>query len=423
MKMNHLVGMAVSASAAVAQAGVLDGERGIKYMNERLTLNPYVALSYTYDSNVDSTKHSKAGSQWVINPGANLEYKGESWSLDANVYYQYHAYNRYTHQLNESSYGERLKFNWDTTKAGDKGWKFWFNENFQQIAQDDDMSEHSGRGIGRDRKQFSSDFGIERRFGQHIHAGVNGDYYLLDYDNNVNKYATLYGWNRITLGGQVGYTATRYSDILLAADYQWYDQDNDRDRGSYADGETARGRRIASDSKGWSVMAGVGTHATEKISYKVLAGWSRFEYGGGTKDIDGWTYRVTGNWQVDAKDTLNVMVLGSSYYQPSEREYGSAIKVYNLSVGATKSLVKNKLKATVDLCYRKETHEYTEYSAADYDEDIWTARVGLVYDINRIASVYARLEYQTEETEGGGPRGHEYDYDRWRATVGVRMTY
>ena len=78
---------------------------------------------------------------------------------------------------------------------------------------------------------------------------------------------------------------------------------------------------------------------------------------------------------------------------------------------------------TADLAYRKETHEYTEYAEDDYDEDIWTARVGVTYDVNRYVSVFGRLEYQTEETEGGGARSHEYDYDRWRGTVGVRLTY
>ena len=63
------------------------------------------------------------------------------------------------------------------------------------------------------------------------------------------------------------------------------------------------------------------------------------------------------------------------------------------------------------------------YGEDDYDEDIWTARVGVTYDVNRYVSVFGRLEYQTEETEGGGARSHEYDYDRWRGTVGVSLTY
>ena len=422
MKATYLVPAIAAMTTVAAQAeGV---ERGIKCCNERVTLKPYVSASYTYDSNVDSGKHGKAGSQWIINPGLGAEYNGDNWAVDAAVWYQYHAYNRYTSQLNQSSYGESLKLKWTNAAPDEKGWNVLISERFQQIAQDDDMSNHNGRGMGRDRKELNGEMAVERRINRYLHADLTGDYYLLDYDNNVDKYATLYGWKRLSLGGQLGYTASQWSDILLAANYQWYWQDNDTDRGEWSRGEaSSRGRRVRSDSKGWSVMGGLATHATEKLTYKVLAGWSRFEYGSGTKDIDGWTYQLNGNWQVDAENTLNVSVLGSSYYQPSEREYGSAIKVYNLSAGVRKSLVRNKLHVTADLAYRKETHEYTEYAEDDYDEDIWTARVGVTYDVNRYVSVFGRLEYQTEETEGGGARSHEYDYDRWRGTVGVRLTY
>lgn len=424
MEKTHLVTALTAITAVVAQADSPANERGYKCLGERMTLRPYLAASYTYDSNIDSGKHGKSGSQWIINPGVSADYKSDTWSIDAALWYQYHAYNRYTSQLNQSSFGESLKLKWTNAPANEKGWTVVLSERFQQIAQDDDMSNHNGRGIGRDRKELNGELAIERRINEKLHADLTGDYYLLNYDNNVKKYASLYGWKRLSVGGQLGYAASAWSDILLAANYQWYWQDNDRNRDLASKGDTEpRGRRIASDSKGWSVMAGVGSRATEKLSYKALVGWSRFEYGGGVKSLDGWTYQLSGNWQVDADNTLNVSVLGSSYYQPSEREYGSALKVYNLSVGARKSLVRNTLHATIDLAYRKETHEYTEYAADDYDEDIWTVRFGLTYDINRYMSIYGRIEYQNEETEGGGPRGHVYDYDRWRGTIGVRLTY
>lgn len=425
MNRNHLLGLAVAASASLAQAGWVDGERGIKFLNERLTLNPYVALSYTYDSNVDSSKHSQSGSQWVVNPGANATYAGDRFSVDANVFYRYHAYNRYTRQLNSSSFGESLKFKYDDVGAEMKGWRISFSEDFEQIAQNDDMSSTSGRGIGRDRKQFQAEVDANRRFGQHVHASLQADCYYLDYDNNVKKYAPMYGWSRMTIGGQLGYTASKWSDILLSASYHTYEQDNGRnkDRPFRAEGENTKGRHISSDSEGWSVMAGLGTHATEKISYKVMAGWSHFGYGGGAENVNGWTYRASANWQVDEKNTFNVMLLGASYYQPSERSYGSAVKVYTASLGARKSLVRNKLHATGDFCYRREAHEYAEYAADGYDQDIFTFRVGLTYDINRLLSVYGRLEYVTEESDGHYVRGHRYDYDRIRGTVGLRLTY
>ena len=117
------------------------------------------------------------------------------------------------------------------------------------------------------------------------------------------------------------------------------------------------------------------------------------------------------------------MALGSSYYQPSEREFGSALKVYNMSFGISKSLVRNKLRAAFDIAYRKETHEYTEYEIDNYDEDIWTVRFSLDYRINRLLSIYGRVEYQSEQASGSYRYAGLYDYDRWRATIGLRFTW
>ena len=59
MKATYLVPAIAAMTTVAAQAeGV---ERGIKCCNERVTLKPYVSASYTYDSNVDSGKHGKAG--------------------------------------------------------------------------------------------------------------------------------------------------------------------------------------------------------------------------------------------------------------------------------------------------------------------------------------------------------------------------
>ncbi|MBQ1568959.1 MAG: outer membrane beta-barrel protein [Kiritimatiellae bacterium] len=424
MKKIQLLTMCTVAAAVAAQAAEMDAEqKGFRFINDRLTFSPYVALSYTYDSNIDSSKHSKSGSQWVVNPGIVGVYKDDNWKIDGQVWYQYHAYNRYTSQLNSSSFGEKLSLDWQNAKADEAGWFLKMAESFEQIAQDDDMTDHDGRGIGRDRKQFKFDAILERRVNESLHAGILGNYYYLDYDNDVEKYSTLYGWKRLSLGGQVGYTVNKWMDLIVASDYQWFWQDNDKDSDYHTGDASRRGKRVSSDSRGWSVMGGIQTHATEKLSYRVLAGWSRFEYGNGVDDIDGWTYQVSSKWQIDDENTTSLMLLGSSYYQPSERECGSALKVYTVSLGLAKGLVRNKLRATFDLAYRKETHEYTEYKEDDYDEDIYTARVGLVYQLNRMFSIFGRVEYQTEETSSGGPRSHEYDYDRWRGTVGVRLSY
>ena len=370
--------MVVSASVLTASADVVDRPSGFK-IGERMTLRPYVSLSYTYDSNVDSTKHAKDGSTWVVNPGLGAEYKGDNWELAGRAWYRYHAYNRYSHQLNESSFGENLTFKWADSLPNEKGWSVLLV--------------------------------IERRINEHLHAAVNASYYMLDYDNDVKSYAPLYGWKRILAGGEIGYAASKWTDFILAANYGWYKQDNIPSNIRYSD-----------ESRGWTVMAGFGTRATEKIEYRILTGWSRFEYAeGDADDIDGWTYQVSGKWKIT--DTWNMMLLAASYYQPSEREMCSAIRVDSISWGVAHSMIRGKLNATFDLNYRRETHEYSYTRGYDYDDDIITARLGLNYTLNRFLQIYGRLEYQTDMCDGGNVRGHNYDYDRFRGTVGMRLTY
>ena len=388
-----------------------------------MTLEPYLAVSFTYDSNTDMRKNGREGSQWVVNPGLGFKYKDENWVVDATVWYKYHKYNNYYSQLDSSSYGEKIKWTWSNAVAGGRGFTIGFFEMFEQIAQDDNMSRIGGRGMNRDRKQFQADGYVQRRFSERLHAMVVSDYYLLDYENATDKYAWLYGWKRLQLGLQGGYTLTKWTDFLLTANYQWYWHDNDLDMSDPTTHSSRRGRIVRGDSKGWSVMTGIGTHMTEKLSYRILGGWSNFEYGDGASSLDGWTYQVSADWQVDAANTWHIMALGSSYYQPSEREFGSALKVYNMSFGISKSLVRNKLRAAIDIAYRKETHEYTEYEIDNYDEDIWIARFSLDYRINRLLSVYGRVEYQTEQSSGRYLYGGIYDYERWRCTIGLRFTW
>ena len=420
MKKSHIVAAVAVAASAVSFAEATR-EAHFQYLNNRLTLRPYLSLSYTYDSNVDSTKHSQDGSQWVVQPALEASYLDDNWKVDGKVWYNYHAYNRYTHQLNSSSYGELLSLTWANSRPDEAGWLFKFVERFQQIAQDDDMSNHGGRGIGRDRKQFNTEGLLERRINERLHGAVNASYYLLDYENDVHKYASLFGWKRAVVGGELGYAVNGWMDFLVAADYQWYWQDNDT---KYGAGESSSYRhRVYSDSRGWSLMGGIATRATEKLSYRLLGGWSRFEYGDGAKDIDGWTYRANADWQIDDDNTWHVMLVGASYYQPSERERGSAIKVYHFGAGTSKSLVRRTLRATFDLNYRKETHEFTQNATDDYDTDIWTTRVALIYRLNNIASIFGRVEYQSQYCTGGRIRNNAYDYDRWRGTVGVTLSY
>lgn len=416
MNIKHLVVVTLAGLSIAATADVMDRPQGIK-IGERMTLKPYVGLSYTYDSNIYSkkTKTGKFGKKdssiWHVDPNLDLIYLGDSWSLMGSVWYKYNAYSRDSSHNNKSSYGERLKFDWTDSKSDEAGWRVLLSEKFEQITQDDDMNS-GGRGVGRDRKEFNGDGTIERRLNQYWHLAALGNYYMIDYDNTANNSSSYYGWKRAVIGGEGGYAPTKWTDFILHANYQWYWQDN---AGSKV------GNRIRDNSRGYTVMGGLATHATEKITYRLLGGWSRFEYGGnGGHDVNGFTYQGSVNWQIS--QTLHFMALATSYYQPSEYEVGTANRVDALSFGVGKSLVRGKVNATGDIAYRHESREYSLNDNYDYEEDIWTFRVGVNYVINRFITTFSNIEYQTCDV-GGKKKNAPESYDRFRFTVGLRLTY
>ena len=117
------------------------------------------------------------------------------------------------------------------------------------------------------------------------------------------------------------------------------------------------------------------------------------------------------------------MLLATSYFQPTEREFGSSQRVDSLSWGIAHAMVQGKLHATADIAYRREGREYTAVSEYDYDLDIYTGRLGLTYILNRYLQFFGTIEYRQSISEGNSSRGDHYDYDRYRATLGLRFTY
>lgn len=413
MKVKRAIFVLFAVGVSAVQAEVLDRSGGLK-IGQRMTLRPYVSLDYTYDSNNDQQKDGTAVSSWAVNPGLNLTYNAETWNLTAGVFYRYLAYNKYVRSLNENNYGENVTFNWSSSQGGTKGWSLMLTERYQKICEDDDLTRNNGYGLWRDRQEFNVGAVLQRRFNDRFHGDINASYYYLDYDNDPRRYAALYGWDRWTVGVEAGYAMSKWMDLLVAGSYQGYTQDNGNDLTGYGKS------RYSDDSKGWTVHGGFGSYFTERISYRVMTGWSQFEYSDGADDINGWTYSVSGNWKMS--DTWNMMLLATSYYQPSEREYGCANRVDSISWGIGHSMIRGKLRAKFDIAYRRETREYSSQGTWDYDEDILSTRFGLDYTINRFLAVYGRLEYQGcwfSDDVGY----YDRDYNRLRGTIGFRLTY
>ena len=400
--------IATISCAGLASAELIDRAPGLP-IGSRMTLRPYVSLSYTYDTNVDSDKTEENGSSWIVAPAFDLDYNSENWNAIARVWYQYHAYNGYSDQLNTSSYGQSLDIDWKKLDAQGKGWMLTLSERFVSISQDDDMTSYNGRGLGRDRMIVQTDAMLAHNFTDKFHMAVNAGYYMLDYDNDMYRYGPLYGWERASVGGQIGYTLSKWTDLLFGASYQWYWHDNV---------EAGMGD-VPDASNGWTVSAGIGSQISEKIKYRALLGWSRYESSRMISTRDNAVYSLSAQWTIT--DTLKFMLLGSSFYHPSEVDYASSTFSSTLSAGLAKSFVRGKITGTVDLAYRHEENESANPNSNwNFDEDILISRIGLNYRVNRFVSAFGRVEYQlSDSTDNEG----WYDYDRWRATFGMRFSY
>ena len=410
-------------SAQSAHAEVLDRPTGIK-IGDRMTLRPFVSMSLTYDSNPRSRNgdsFENGDCLWTIAPSLSLAYNAENWALLLSGYYNYRQYFKNENQeYNSHNFGEDLRWNWADSSGMEKGWSLIIGQSYKQITMADDMVLADGSNYSSDSRQFQFSGAIQRRFNEKVHADLNASYYWLDYLNDKQSTGAYYGWDRWTAGAEVGYAASKWTDIILSGAYQGFQQDNAE---NLRLGTDYAGQDIGDTSVGYTFQAGLGSLLTDRISYRLLAGWSRFEYGDNADAANGFVYTASGNWKIG--ETWNTMILASSYYQPSERQYATQSRVDAISWGLAKVMIRGKLRATLDLRYRRETHEYTIDTASDNDYilNIVTGRIGANYTFNRFFSFFAYLEYQKSMNDHSDERYGAYDYDRFRATIGAALSY
>ena len=408
----YLTGLTVATfsviPALIAGESVADKPQGFRFFNQHLTIKPYVALSYTYDSNVDTTRHAESDSIFCIQPGADFEWKGERWALVGSLWYRRNAYCEYANEMGENSWGESLAYKWTTSKQNERGWSLVLAEKYRYTDQSDALGSGDGRGIWRDREALDVSGVIQRRFTERLHAEVMAQYNWLDYKNDTGKYAPLYGWSEWSVGAQAGYAASKWTDFLVAGGYSHYTQKKGRGYRNYSN-----------DSQVWTIQAGLGTHATEKITYRALMGVSWLEYGGHANADCGWTYSLDANWRITRQ--LQASALGKSYYQPSERTVGQAIKVYSLSGGLSYLTLGDKMTLTANVAWRYEDTCYNDRYLGygnNFDETILSFRFGADYVINRWMSVFAAFTWEEEWCDV-----KTYGYDRFRGTIGMRFHY
>ena len=385
---------------------------GFKFNN--LTVSPFVNLDYAYDSNVDYDKESLGDSILEVNPGVDLAYKGNDWGLTANSWFSYNKYINYT-TLDALRYGDHVNFYKET--AG--GWRLVLGQSYLKSSQNDSIID-GGRGLWRNRDELGFNGALSYQASQKTSVTLTGMYNDLNYINDPantpvprRKYASdLYGWSEWALGLELAHKITEKSNLLLNGGYQNYISDG------------ANG--ISSASTGYSLMAGFGSSATQKISYHALTGFTMFDYaggdqlvagtGGGGNQMVGWTYTLDSSWVINKK--LVATVAGSSYFQPSETQQNQAEQVYALSSGLTYRPTP-KLSTRFDLAFRREVSQFNTKTMVASTLDLYSARARADYQLTHRVSLYAGLEYQTQMSAEDPFAA----FDRIYGTLGVNLKY
>ncbi|MDD4102210.1 MAG: outer membrane beta-barrel protein [Kiritimatiellae bacterium] len=387
-----LSGIGFLLTVTMVLSGHAQSTSGFKFNN--LTVSPFVNLEYSYDSNVDYDKNDSADSILTINPGVDLTYRGNDWGLDGKAWYGYDKYQKYD-ELDQARYGESLRF----FAESPRGLRFLLGQNYIKTHQDDSILD-GGRGIWRERDLHEITSALSYQISERSAVTLNGMYSDLSYKNDGNQFGSLYGWREWSLGMEVARKLTAKSNLLLNGSYQVYDSDG-------AEG-------IDSNSTGYTLMAGFGSRATERISYRALMGASWFDYAEGDQ-LTGWVYSLDANWIINPK--LVWSVAGSSYFQPSERESNQAMQVYVLSTGLSYRPAK-RLTTRLDVGMRREENEYSVGNQGAVTSDKFSARIRADYRLQKYVSLYGSVMYEEQISDDKVD-----EFDRIRGVLGLNFRY
>ncbi len=362
-----------------------------------LNVSPYLKVEGRYDTNVDSDNDEYKDTIFTVIPGVDLRYSGNDWGMDGSAFYAYDWYNKYD-ELDGSRWSERLRI-W---KEHNK-WKLIFGEQFVRSRAADtilDTPDHGG--LWRDRWYFNA-YGIATyQFSDKFSASLDLAYSNIDYHNESRDYYPLYGWEEWSVGLELARKLTEKTNFILRGGVQFYESD---------------GTGIAyykTDSTAYNIQAGIGSRATEHISYRLLTGMSAFDFGNDDMKY-GWIYTVDVNWILNRKWALTAM--GSSYFQPSEDRAGNADMVYNFSVGATYRPTK-KVFLRADLAYRNHDEQYSNGYGTSFDYDNFSSRLRIDYKLMKYVTLYGSIQYDYRISDY-----YYYDYDRFLGLIGLMFRY
>lgn len=159
------------------------------------------------------------------------------------------------------------------------------------------------------------------------------------------------------------------------------------------------------DSDGYEIVGGLKFDVTHLIEGEIFAGYLEQNYDV-LPDIDGASYGASLSWSVTPLTTIGFELTRS--IEETNMVGASGI----LSTGAALE-VNHELLRNLDLTFSG-SYQTNDFEGTTRDEDIWSAGLGVEYDINRHLSATAGYLFETRSSSLAGS-----DYDRSRAHVGV----
>ena len=409
-----------------------------------VNLSPTLDLGVFYESNPDEVnenrkEHMEAAAEdrfdstygFNIQPGLNLLLPGNQWKLTGRA--------AYTYEDDDSDYSRSPK-DWMESLAfdgkTDGGTQWKLGQYAQQLSykQFDEFSQDDRFGFG-----FNGMLG--RQVTDKSGLSLGASYRLVDFDD-AYLYDSDYQQYTLALTHQL----TERTDGILALAYGINGADFDEVGG----GSEQERRRLDVDIKDATFInasLGLGSRATEKLTYRALVGLTAFddfeydypearEHLAQEQELDNsadteysFSYDMGMTWNPTERFTLSLS--GNSAYESSEDVRNNSLLAYALICNASyRFFTRVLLSGGVAYRYEDYLHNVTvdevdvftgtdaEGQGESRQDDLVNLYAGLTFGLTRYASFFVNGLYSVNNSTID-----DFDYDRYRLSAGVALQY
>ncbi len=392
--------LVVGAGSVRAQGlGTVDEGRGVWV--GPMNLSPYLNASWFYDSNVDFVREGeedlieteKNSEGYNVQPGLSLHLPGNGWALTGDGWYQMERYDA-DFAENRDDWSESLSLSAETPRD----LSLRLTEMVQFVSHEDvDMDRWNDRLEAR----VSGD--VAKSLGERTRVGLGGSYSDLIYDDE-----DLYDWS------SVGASATVSRDITERLDL------------TFSGGLTSQSSEDQDgNAESWTANAGFASRATEKVAFNAAAGVTSYTGFEDDESRVGLSYDLGAKWQTTERLTLSMS--GTSQFQPAEDVEDNSALVSTVGVGANYRPL-DRWTLFTQASYRREDYSnpvrnenmmlLDDPAGETRRDDQISGAARLVFAVTRDVSVFGGLVYSYSTSTIS-----DFDYDRWRGSLGVALRY